>query len=91
MISSGHCCVYLLRVLFGVRGFPYSSLLFLSFFFIRGASVLRTDSLVEGLSSSTLAKTLLRLTFATSFLFHSSSAFLFCWFDPSVPQCRFVS
>ena len=31
---------------------------------------------VEGLLSSTRAKTLLRLTFAASFLFHSSSAFL---------------
>ena len=88
MISSGHCCVYLFRVLFGACGFPYGSLLFLSFVFVRGASVLRTDSLAEGLSSSTRAKTLLWLTFAASFLFHSSSAFLFCWFYPSVPQCR---
>ena len=87
MISSGHCWVYLFRVLCGARGFPYGSL-FLSFVFVRGASVLRTDSLVEGLSSSTRAKTRLRLTFAASFLFHSSSAFLFCWFYPSVPQCR---
>ena len=31
VISSGHCCVYLFRVLFGERGFPYGSLLFLSF------------------------------------------------------------
>ena len=31
---------------------------------------------VEGLFSSTSAKTLLRLTFAASFLFHSSSAFI---------------
>ena len=45
-------------------------------------AVLRSDSLVEGLSSSTHAITRLRLTFAASFLFHSSSAFLFCWFDP---------
>ena len=65
VISSGHCCAYLFRVLFGVRGFPYGSLLFLSFVFVRGASVLRTDSLVEGLSSSTR----LLLTFAASFLF----------------------
>ena len=69
--------MYLFRVLFGIRGFPYSSLLFLSFVFVRGASVFRTDSLVEGLSSSTRARTLLRLTFAASFLFHSSSASLF--------------
>ena len=69
MISSGHCCVYLFRVLFGVRGFPYGSLLFLSFVFVRGASVLRTDSLVEGLSSSTHAETRLRLTFAAGFFF----------------------
>ena len=38
-------------------------------------------------SSSTRAKTRLKLTFAASFLFHSSSVFLFCWFDPSVPLC----
>ena len=43
--------------------------LFLSFVFVRGASVLRTDSLVEGLSSLTRAVTWLRLTFAVSFLF----------------------
>ena len=85
MISSGHCCVYLFGVLFGERGFPYGSLLSLSFVFVRDASVLRKDSLVEGLSSSTRAKTRLRLTFAASFLFHFSSAFLFCYFDPSVP------
>ena len=59
----------LLRVLFGVRGFTCGSLLFLSFVFVRGASVLRTDSLVEGLSSLTRAETRLRLTFAVSFLF----------------------
>ena len=53
-----------------------------------GASVLRPDSLIEGLSSSTRAKTRLRLTFAASFIFHSSSAFLFCWFYPSIQQCR---
>ena len=82
--------MYLFRVLFGVRGFLYGSLLFLSFVFVRGASVLRTDSLVEGLSSSTRAETRLRLTFAASFLFLFlfSSAFLFCCFDPSVSQCR---
>ena len=79
--------MYLFRVLFGARGFPYGSLLFLSFVFVRGALVLRTDSLVEVLSSATRAKTRLRLTFVASFLFHSS-AFLFCWFYPSVPQCR---
>ena len=50
--------------------------------------MLRTDSLVEGLSSSTRAKTRLRLTFAASFLFHFSSAFLFYCFGPSVPQGR---
>ena len=80
--------MYLFRVLFGMRGFPYSSLLFLSFVFVRGASAFRTESLVEGLSSSTRAETLLQLTFAASFLFYSSSAFLFCWFYLSVPQCR---
>ena len=30
VFSSGHCCLYLFRVLFGERGFPYGSL-FLSF------------------------------------------------------------
>ena len=70
MVSSGHCCVYyFFRVFFGVRGFTCGSLLFLSFVFVRGASVLRTDSLVEGLSSLTRAETRLRLTFAVSFLF----------------------
>ena len=97
VISSGHCCVYLFRALFGVVAF-HTALFFSSFVFVRGASngfvlsfsfaVLRTDSLVEELSSSTRAKTRLRLTFAASFLFHSSSAFLFCWFYPSVPQCH---
>ena len=66
----------------------FHTALFSSFIFVRCASVLQTDLLVEGLSSSTRAKTRLRLTFAASFLFHSSSAFLFCWFYPSVPQCR---
>ena len=61
--------MYLFTVLFGARGFPYSSLLFLSFVFVRGASALRTESLVEGLSSSTRAETRLQLTFAASFLF----------------------
>ena len=64
--------MYFFRVFFGVRGFTYGSLLFLSFVFVRGVSVLRTDSLVEGLSSSTRAGTRLWLTFAVSFLF------LFC-------------
>ena len=97
MVSSGHCCVYYFRVFFGVRGFTCGSLLFLSLVFVRGASVLRTDSLVEGLSSLTRAETRLRLTFAVSFLFlflffffffFFTSAFLFCCFDPSVWQCR---
>ena len=88
ILSSGHCCRYLFRVLFGKRGFPYGSLLFLSFVFVHGASALCPDSLVEGLSSSTRADTRLRLTFAASFLFSSSSAFLFFWFSRSVPQCR---
>ena len=58
MVSSGHCCVYFFRVFFGVRGFTCGSL-FLSFVFVRGASVLRTGSLVEGLSSLTRAETAL--------------------------------
>ena len=36
--------MYFFRVFFGVRGFTYGSLLFLSFVFVRGALVLRTDS-----------------------------------------------
>ena len=51
VVSSGHCCLYFFWVFFGVRGFTCGSLLFLSFVFVRGASVLRADSLVEGLSS----------------------------------------
>ena len=66
----------------------HTALFFPSFVFVRDASVLRTDSLVEGLSSSTRAKTRLRLTYAASFLFHFSSAFLFYCFGPSVPQGR---
>ena len=66
----------------------HTALFFSSFVFVRGASALRPDSLVEGLSSSTRAETRLRLTFAASFLFPSSSAFLFCWFYRSVQQCR---
>ena len=90
VISSGHCCVYFFTVFFGVRGFTCDSLLFLSFVFVRGASVLRTDLLVEGLSSLTRAVTRLRLTFAVIFFFFFffTSAFLFCCFDPSVSQCR---
>ena len=61
--------MYFFRVFFGVCGFTYGSLLFLSFVFVRGASVFRTDSLVEGLSFVTRAVTLLRLTFPVSFLF----------------------
>ena len=59
------------------------------FRFVRGASVLRTDLLVEGLSSLTRAVTRLRLMFAVSFSFSFfTSAFLFFCFDPSVSQCR---
>ena len=36
--------MYFFRLFFGVRGFTYGSLLFLSFVFVCGASVLRTDS-----------------------------------------------
>ena len=70
--------MYFFRVFFGVRGFTCGSLLFLSFVFVRGASVLRTDSLVEGLSSLPHAETRLRLTFAVSFLFlfHLGFSFL---------------
>ena len=56
----------------------HAALLFLSFVFVRGASVLRTDLLVEGLSSLTRAEIQLRLTFAVSFLllFYLSFSFL---------------
>ena len=79
--------MYLFRVLFGERGFPYGSLVSLSFIFVRDALVFRTDSFVEGLSFSTRARTRLRLAFAASFLFLFSSAFLFCCFDLSVSHC----
>ena len=74
--------------LFGQRGFPNGSLLFLSLVFVRGASALRPDSGVEGLYSSTRAETRLRLTFPSSFLFSTSSVFIFFWFYRLVPQCR---
>ena len=77
--------------MFGKRGFPNGSLLFLSLVFVHGASALRPDSWVEGLSSSTRADTRLRLTFAASFLFSTSSVFLFFWFYRLVPQCRLFS
>ena len=59
----------------------HTALFFSSFVFVRGASVLRTDLLVEGLSSSTRAETRLRLTFAVSFLFLFclSFSFLLLW------------
>ena len=69
--------MYFFRVFFGVCGFTCGSLLFLSFVLVRGASVLRTDSLVEGLSSLTRAETRLRLTFAVSFLFLFYPSFSF--------------
>ena len=68
--------MYFFRVFFGDCGFTCGSLLFLSFVFVRGASVLCTNSLVEGLSSLTRAETRLRLTFAVSFLFYLSISFL---------------
>ena len=83
VISSGHCCVYFFRGFFGIRGFTCGCLLSLSFVFVRGASVLRTDSLVEGLSSLTRAVNRLRLMFAVSFLFlflfYLSFSFLLLW------------
>ena len=75
--------MYFFRGFFGVRGFTCGSLLFLSFVFVRGASVLRTDSLVEGLSSLTHSVTRLRLAFPMSFLFlflfYLSFSFLLLW------------
>ena len=73
--------MYFFTGFFGVRGFTCGSLLFLSFVFLRGASVLRTDSLVEGLSSLTRSVTRLRLAFAVCFLFlfYFSFSFLLLW------------
>ena len=53
--------MYFFRGFFGVRGFTCGSLLFLSFGFVCGALVLRTDSLVEGLAFLTRAVTRLGL------------------------------
>ena len=94
VVSSGHCCVYFFRVFFGVRGFTYGSLLFLSFVFVHGASVLRTDSWIEGLSSLTREETRLRLTFTVSFLFFFLpqlffSAALILWYRNAVCLMRF--
>ena len=87
MISSGHCYVYLFRVLFGVRGFPCGSLLFLCFVSFVMLRCFERIRFVEGLSSSTRAKTRLRLIFCGGFSFSFFLSFPFCWFDPSVPQC----
>ena len=69
VVSSEHCCANSLG--FSLECVALHAALFSSssFIFVRGASVLRTDSLVEGLSSLTLAETRLRLSFAVSFLF----------------------
>ena len=104
MISSGHCCMYLFRILLGARGFPCGSLLFLSLSFRSrcfGASngfILLRDCLLQ-----LLRKLGFDSLFAESFLFlfyfvylvrtSLSSVFFchsfsFCLFDPSVPQCR---
>ena len=104
MISSGHCYVYLFRILLGARGFPCGSLLFLSVSFRSrcfGASngfVFLRDCLVQ-----LVRKLCFGCLFAASFLFlfcfvylfrtSLSSVFFFrsfsfCLFDPSGPQCR---
>ena len=104
MISSGHCCVYLFRILLGARGFPCGSLLFLSVSFrsrcfsASNRFVLLRDSLLQ-----LVRKLGFGWLFAASFLFlfcfvylvrtSLSSVFFFhsfsfCLFDPSVPQCR---
>ena len=74
MISLGQCCVYFFRVLFGVVAF-HTALFFSSLSF--SFAVLRTDSLVEGLSSSTHAKTLLRSDFCGEFSFSFFLSFSF--------------
>ena len=66
VISSGHCCIDFFRVVFGVRSFTCGSLLFLSFVFVRGASHRFVGCGMVIFNSSV---TLLRLTFAVSFLF----------------------
>ena len=79
--------LYLFRVLFGACGFPCSSLLFLSFVSFAMLRCFEWIRFVEGLSSSTRAKTWLRLTFCGEFSFSFFLSFPFCWFDPSVLQC----
>ena len=73
VISSGHCCVYLFRILLGARGFPCGSS-FSLFRFVRDASVLRTDS-------SFLRDCLVHLVRKLHFgcLFAASFLFLFCF------------
>ena len=95
--------MYLFRTLLGARGFPCGSLLFLSFVSFAMLRCFERICLVEELSCSTRAKTLLRLSFCGEFLFlfcfvylfrtSLSSVFFFrsfsfCLFDPSVTQCR---
>ena len=59
----------LFRILLGASGFPCGSLLFLCFFSFAMLRCFKRIRLVEGLSSSTRAKTLLRLTFCGEFSF----------------------
>ena len=88
MISSGHCCVDFFRVVFGGQGFTCSSLLFLSFVFVRGAS---HGFVGCGMVIFNSSVTWLRLSVAMSFSFSVSfltSACLFCCFGPSVTASR---
>ena len=104
MISSGHCCMYLFRILLGARGFPCGSLLFLSVSFrsrCLGASngfVFLRDYLVQlvrKLGFGCLFAASFLFLFCFVYLFRTSlssvfffRSFSFCLFDPSVQQCR---
>ena len=104
VISSGHCCVYLFRILLGARGFPCGSLLFLSvsfrsryfgasngFIFLRVCLVQLVRKL--GLGCLFAASFLFLFCFVYLFRTSPSSVFFFrsiffCLPDPSVPLCR---
>ena len=70
--------MYLFRVLFGERGFPYGSLLFLSFVFVRGAS----DGFVGcGIVFFNSCENSASAGFCSEFSFSFFLSFSFCWFD----------
>ena len=76
VISSGHCCVYLFRILLGARGFPCGSLLFLCFVSFAILQCFERIRLFEGLSRSARVKTRLRLSFCGEFFFSASFTYL---------------